>query len=418
MRIAFFTDTFLPQVNGVATSIAHFARELGSRGHQVLIVCPAPNEKRTWSAKNVRVVDLPSIPAFLYPNFRVSPLVGIPRTLLSVARFKPDIIHFHTTVLTSADALIAAKVFGTPLVGTNHVLLSAENDEYLSFVASNKTVRRYLTKAVLGYAYAFYGSCDVRIAPSKMLIEELRRTGYRKAITYLPNAVPVPVKKSLPAKQRRALRERYRLRGNVVLHVGRLSYEKSVDVVLRAFALLVKTEDATLLIVGDGPHRRKLEALAKTLGIAKRTVFTGFIPPSELLQSGVFGVADAFCTASTMESQGMVLVEAMAFGIPLVAVAEGAVPEVVGDSGMLVRRNSPKAIADTLKKLFTDPSLHRSMAAKSLRRHRYFALPAVTDKLLRVYQRAVDTHAKKPPNGFRAVTSRYVTVPSFFRKRT
>ncbi len=418
MRIAYFTDTFLPQVNGVATSIAHFAKELGSRGHQVLIVCPAPAEKRLWSAKNVRIVDLPSIPALLYPDFRLSPFVGLPRALVAVGTFKPDIIHFHTTVLTAADALIAAKVFGKPLVGTNHVLLSGENDEYLSFVSSSKTVRRYLTRAVLGYAYAFYGSCDVRLAPSKMLIEGLRRTGYRKAITYLPNAVPVPAKKALSAKEKGALRERYGLRGRVVLHVGRLSYEKSVDVVIKAFTLLARTEDATLLIVGDGPQRKKLQALAKTLGIAKQTVFTGFIPPAELQQSGIFGVADAFCTASTMESQGMVLVEAMAFGIPLVAVAEGAVPEVVGDSGFLVRRNSPKAVADALRKLFADPALYRSMARKSLRRHRFFALPAVTDKLVRIYQRAIDAHAEKPSNGLRAVTSRYVTVPSFFRKRT
>ncbi len=395
MRIAFFTDTFLPQVNGVATSIAHFARELGRRGHHVLIVCPAPNEKRTWVAKNVRIVDLPSIPAFLYPNFRLSPFVGLPKALVSVATFNPDVIHFHTTVLTSADALIAAKVFAKPLIGTNHVLLSDENDEYLSFVSTSKTVRRYLTKAVLGYAYAFYGACDVRIAPSTMLIESLRKSGYRKAITYLPNAVPEPEKKTLTAKEKLSIKKRYNLRNRVVLHVGRLSREKSVDVVLRAFSQLSQSDDVTLLIVGDGPDRKKLELLARMLGVADRVVFTGFIPPAELLQSGLFAVADVFATASTMESQGMVLVEAMAFGIPIVAVAEGAVPEVVGDAGLLVHRNNPKGIAEAIDSLLGDASMRESIGRKSLRRHQLFSLPIVTDRLVHIYERAIEANKAK-----------------------
>ena len=269
---------------------------------------------------------------------------------------------------------------------------------------------------MLGYAYAFYGSCDVRIAPSRMLIEELRTSGYRKAITYLPNAVPVPRKKTLTAKERTALCKRYGLKGKIVLHVGRLSYEKSVDVVLKAFALLAKskTDESTLLIVGDGPHRKKLQALAKTLGISRRTVFTGFIPPSELLTSGLFSVSDVFVTASTMESQGMVAVEAMAFGVPIVAVAEGAIPEVVGEAGILVRKNAPKAIADAVKKLFADPRFSRQMAAKSLRRHRLYSLTTTTNKLLRVYARAIERNRKAAGD----VTSRYLKVRDVFRRRT
>ena len=391
MRIAFFTDTFLPQVNGVATSIANFATELGRRGHDVLIVSPAPKGKsRNWSAPGVKVVDLLSIPAGVYPGFRMSPFIGIPKVFRAIRAFKPDIIHFHTTLMVSVDAIAAAMAFGTPLVGTNHLYLTAHHTDYLTFISENPTVRRYLASAILMHSLAFYKFCNVCIAPSKLLIKELREDGFRQTINYLPNGVVTTGIKQLSASEKQVMKRRYKLRKNVLLHVGRLSNEKRVVDVLAAFAQVRRSiPESSLLIVGDGPERIKLERKARALGIAKDMVITGFIAPNTLMQSGLVGVADAFMTASPMEAQGMVIIEAMAFGLPIVAVAEGAVPEVVGKSGVLVKQQDTKAMAHAVIRLFSDAAYHRDMSERSLKRAEAYSIESLTAQLLSLYDKAI-----------------------------
>lgn len=391
MRIAFFTDTFLPQVNGVATSIARFAEELGKRGHKVLIICPAPRGKeRRWKAKNVRVVDLPSIPAVLYADFRLSPFVGLPRTLSAIRSFKPDVIHFHTTLAIAVDALLAAKFFGKPLIGTNHVLLSKTHNEYLSFLTSNKFLRGYLSRAALAYAFAFYSTCDLSIAPSKLLISELRKSGYRQKIDYLPNAVPLPAKTRITAAQHKTFWSRYNLRERVLIHVGRLSKEKRVDQVLQAFSRVCHArKDVSLMVIGDGPDRVRLEKLAKKLGIAGATVFTGFIAPDKLYHSGMLSTGDAFVTASAMESQGMAVIEAMAFGLPIVAVGEGALPEVIGKAGILVKKGRTGEMSEAMLRILNNKPLAKKLRKAALVQFAEFSIESTTDKLLDLYKEAI-----------------------------
>ena len=391
MKIAFFTDTFLPQVNGVATSIANFAGELSREGHEVLIVCPRPKGmRRTWSHPNVTVVDLPSVPILLYPDFRVSPFMGLPKGLAAVKKFNPDVIHFHTTLSTSIDAVAAAKIFDKPLIGTNHTYLTWKENEYLSFVAKNPVVRNYITKAAMAYSLAFFDLCDVQIAPSKMLIDALKREGYKKEILCLPNAVPTEENNILSPDAVAAAKKKYGLKEKVVLHYGRLSAEKNTADVLRAFALVHKQNPNTsLLLIGDGPERKELEREVEELGIGSSTVFTGFIENTELMKSGLISIADVFTTASAMESQGLVLVEAMSFRVPIVAVGECAIPEVVGDAGLLTKKGDVQEMADRILDLLRDHDLNERMRQKAQVRSKDFSLEASTKKLLRIYEDAM-----------------------------
>lgn len=399
MRVAFLSDTFFPQVNGVATTVASFAEELAAQGHKVLILTPAPSErqsKQKWKCEGVEVVHLPSIPAVLYPDFRMSPLLGLPRVMMAIKKFNPDIIHFHTTLAISIDAVLAASVFGKPLVGTNHIYLTPKHDEYLSFISSNPAIRKVITRVVLQYCLSFYAPCQVRIAPSTLLIAELKRTGYPRKIDYLPNPVPPRASGKVSAAQKTLLRRKYGLTGKTIIHVGRLSREKCVDDVLRAFMPLAKA-DATLklVIVGDGPDRKRLEKLARSLGVAAQTVFTGFIAHPELMSSGLFAVADVFVTASPMEAQGMVVVEAMAFGLPIVAVAEGAVPEVVGNAGILVPAANIPALTLALHKILSQTKLATKYAAAARKRSHEYSPTYLTKKLLALYIRAIRDTPKR-----------------------
>lgn len=399
MRIAFLSDTFFPQVNGVATSVASFAEELAAQGHAVLILTPSPSERQRgqkWKCDGVEVVHLPSIPVVLYPDFRMSPLVGLPKVLSALKKFNPDIIHFHTTLAISIDAVLAATVFGKPLVGTNHIYLTPKHDEYLSFISSNRAVRKVITRVALQYCLSFYAPCQVRIAPSTLLIQELKRTGYPRKIDYLPNPVPPRVLAEVTPALRASLRRKYGLQGKTIIHVGRLSREKCADDVLRAFVPLAQRDaDLRLVIVGDGPDRKRLEKISRSLKIHSQVIFTGFIAHPDLMSSGLLGMADLFVTASPMEAQGMVIVEAMAFGLPIVAVAEGAVPEVVGSAGILVKAGDHAGLTAAMSKVLASRSLHAKLAMAAKKRSREYSPTYLTKKLLALYARAIKETKKR-----------------------
>lgn len=397
LRIVFLSDTFLPQINGVATSIANFAQELGRRGHEVMIVCPAlPARKRVqeWSSEGVQVVRLPSFPALLYPGITLSPLVGLPKCLAALRGFHPDVIHLQTTLAISIDAVAAKQFFDCPLVGTNHIFLTSTEWECLAFLTKKKVILRHLAKIAFGYSLAFYNACDLCLAPSRRLIEALKEEKITTTMMYLPNGVPRPQHPEGAAQARLAIRQRYGLPEKVVLHVGRLSPEKRIDHLLRAVAFL--PDDAALLIVGDGPDRKRLEQLAKALNIDRRVFFIGFIPNAELLTSGIYAAADAFATASTMESQGMVLVEAMAHGLPIVAVNVGAIPEVVGAAGSIVDEHDVSAFAEALGTILATPRLAATMREAALQQYEQFSIEHLTDELLGMYALAATIHHGKP----------------------
>ena len=397
LRIVFLSDTFLPQVNGVTTSIANFSRELGRRGHSVMILCPAYRGRpsREMWAPNVEIVRLPSFPALLYPDFRLSPLLGLPRCLLALREFRPDVIHLQTTLAVSIDAVAAKRVFDCPLVGTNHVFLTSKEWECLAFLTKKRVILGSLAKVAFAYSRAFYNACDLCLAPSMRLIDALRDERMTARMMYLPHGVPRPASTTRDAPPRARVRRTYGLPANVVLHVGRLSSEKRVDHLLRAMALLPR--DTGLLVVGDGPERRRLQVLTKKLGIADRVVFTGFIQNADLLQSGIYESADVFATASAMESQGMVLVEAMAYGLPIVAVDGGAAPEVVGKAGVLVDPVDTEAFADALRSMLASPKKRASLRAAALRQYEQFSVESLTDRLLAYYALAAQIHGKRRP---------------------
>lgn len=399
MNIAFFTDTFYPQVNGVATSVASFAKELGSRGHRVLIVTPMAAKKirgAEWSSPGVEVLRLPSLPSIVYPDFRVSPFMGIPKEIKALKAFKPDVIHFHTTLSVSIDAVIAAKLLKVPLIGTNHIYLTSKDTEYLTFVASSESIRKVLTTFVLNYSLAFYAVCDERIAPSKMLIQALRRTGYTRSIAHIPNPVPPACLATVSAETIQARRTEYHLEGKTIVHVGRLSFEKNIDGVLRVFQRVLETEpSATLLLIGDGPDRKRLEGIARDLGIADRVVWTGFIDHDRLMSSGLLAACEIFITASPMESQGMVVVEAMAFGLPIVAVREAAIPEVVGNAGKLHALEDIEGMATSILHILRSPETAQKLSIASRTRAEAFSPVTLTNRLIDLYERSKKEHGHK-----------------------
>lgn len=386
MRIAYFTDTFLPQVNGVATALANQATELGARGHGVLIFTPKMDDipRQKFKAKNVTVVHLPTVPVILYPEFKLG-VFGLPKVVAYLTKFKPDIIHLHTPLTVGMDAVMAARLFKKPLVGTVHVYFA--ESAYLSWLKYKLAVK-LVDKAVQHYLNFMFNQCDLVLAPSKMLLKKLHGKGLKKPAAYLPNGVTLKQPQSLTKTVISGLKKKYGLKEKVILHFGRLSYEKNIDILIKAFQQLNKKHpDTSLLVIGDGPAKAGLAKLVKKLNIDSQVAFTGFIDHQKLISSGLLSIADIFATASAMENNPMVVLEAMMYGLPIIGVKQAGLIELVSTNGYLVKPGDIKAMAEKMEKVLFDEVLAERMKKQSLKSIEPYFVDKVVDKLLSLYQK-------------------------------
>lgn len=313
MKIGFFTDTFLPQVNGVVTALDDFGGELGRRGHEVHVFCPG-RKSVDYMHNDMRVHAFRSVKFRLYPDY----LVGLP---FSLGRVPPlDIVHTHGPFSFGWYGLRAAKKQGLAPLGTFHTLLS----EYSYYLKLPQFLYRRLSWGYLRFHYNRYG---LLTAPSESIKGMLEGHGFRPEIRVLPNGVDTGF-----FRQVKNARDRLGIDAErVYLYVGRLSHEKGVDALIRASRRFL-TGDSVLLVVGRGPAAPFLRKQAKN---DRRVIFTGYVEDEKLPL--YYSASDAFITASGMETQGLTALEAMACGCPVVGKNALATPEVVenGKNGYL-----------------------------------------------------------------------------------
>lgn len=312
MRIAIFTETYLPQINGVVTHIKILKEGLEALGHTVLIVtadskahthylkdnvlhCPAHNLKRIYN------LDLAS---------------PVSRTRLKYLReFRPDIIHVHNEFSIGLSGMAIAKILKVPLVYTLHTMY----DDYIYYIAPKPLIP--LTKKLSHrYFRMFPQNAAVVTGPSKKCQEYTYEIGSDKKVEVIPNPVELDAfapQTSTP-QQRAQIREQYHIPqdATVSCFVGRLGREKSVDVLLRFWAQEMKPQDnMRLLIIGDGPEKEPLEQLAQQLGITDTVVFTGKVLHPDL--PPYVHTCDIYVTASLSDTNSISMLEGMAGGLPV-----------------------------------------------------------------------------------------------------
>ena len=312
MRIAIFTETYLPQINGVVTHIKILKEGLEALGHTVLIVtadskahthylkdnvlhCPAHNLKRIYN------LDLAS---------------PVSRTRLKYLReFRPDIIHVHNEFSIGLSGMAIAKILKVPLVYTLHTMY----DDYIYYIAPKPLIP--LTKKLSHrYFRMFPQNAAVVTGPSKKCQEYTYEIGSDKKVEVIPNPVELDAfapQTSTP-QQRAQIREQDHIPqdATVACFGGRLGREKSVDVLLRFWAQEMKPQDnMRLLIIGDGPEKEPLEQLAQQLGITDTVVFTGKVMHPDL--PPYIHTCDIYVTASLSDTNSISMLEGMAGGLPV-----------------------------------------------------------------------------------------------------
>jgi glycosyltransferase involved in cell wall biosynthesis len=370
MRIAIVTETAPPNVNGIVTRLGHTLRELRARGDEVMVAAPstAPAE---W--EGVPVMRVSSFPLPNYPELQV----GLPRPALrdALIRFRPDVVHVVNPVVLGAGALVYARVAGLPVVASFHTHMP----RYLSHYGLGP-----LEDLAWEYLRTVHNQAAVNLCISTPMAAELRLRGFERVEVGWRGGVDTRL--FHPGQAALAMRERLtdgHPQRPLILYAGRVSAEKNVDLLGPITACL---PGAHLAIVGDGPRRA---ALGETLK-GRAATFLGYLRGTEL--ASAMASADVLVFPSATETLGLVALEAMAAGTPVVAAAAGGIPDLVEHehNGLLFPPGDAAAAAAGIRRL-----LHNRLELELMRvRGRRFAdawsRPAATADLRRHYEAVLE----------------------------
>lgn len=374
MRIAFFTDVYRPTINGVVASIDSFANELRSRGHEVTIICPSyPDVEDDEYTLRVRAITFPT-----YKEYRLaSPLSAKVEKHMKENVY--DVIHIHSPFSIGLTGIFYAKRFRLPVVYTAHTNYA----DYRHYVHGGGIIPQSVIDRLAAH---FSNNIDLTVVPSQKIASSLERYGTKKPVTIIPTGVAKP-----QAGSRAAFKKRYDLgRAVNLLYVGRLTKEKSVDFLIRSFAEALDQLDpkTKLVIVGDGPYRKELERLADELVLTGRVVFTGFLSGDDLADA--YRGVDAFCHTSYSETQGMTLLEAASYGLPLVVSDDDAYAGIAKDGiNALIAGPDIEEYAELLVRISGDAELRQQFSKASKEIAKQFSMPDQAEKLIEQYGQVI-----------------------------
>lgn len=392
MRILLCADSYPPQINGVAGTISSLAGALAERGHCVLVYTvsgggrAAPGALASSIAIPIAVTRVPALKVPINPDFSLA-VPGRWRLLRLLRRFRPDVVHCHSPFTLGWQGLRAARTFGIPCVGTHHTLFGDYIPAYFKLGAD---ANRRLARLARRYVAAFYTRCDVTTCASRFLADDLLAGGLRHPPLLVPN--PVDIRQFRPRPRPADDTDDTEDAGTVrLIVVGRLAPEKNLRRLLALAAPALRRHPAaTLDLVGDGPSRGALLAEARRLGLERQIGCTGFLRGETLARRIASG--DLALSASLTENQPLALLESLASGVPVVALAGGGIPEIITDgaNGFLVDPDDASGLfSRRVTQLIEDGALRRAMARRARASALPFATEACRDAMLRVYARAL-----------------------------
>ncbi|MDO5861911.1 MAG: glycosyltransferase [Thermoplasmata archaeon] len=337
MRIAMMTDSWYPTRDGVVTSITIIRESLEALGHEVVIIAPEPEPE----ARQEGVYYFPAVRFKSYPGYY---LPILPSDKMEILReIDPDIIHIHGVATMALRGLICGHELGIPTVMTFHTMV----DDAAKYYSPVKLPPETMERLIWIYLRQILKRMDVVVTPTACIGSEIEARGAvcRNLMTVPTGTDTGHFHPGIPAD---AVRERHGLAGKrVAIHVGRISYEKELDMVIRA----MQRVDAVLLVAGRGPAKDDIEKLVDELGLRDKVVFAGFVPDEELPM--YYNAADIAVSASKFETQGLSILEAMASGRPVACRNGRAFAEIIhdGENGYLF--DDVDGCAEAMEKAFS-----------------------------------------------------------------
>lgn len=383
MNIIHFTDTYHPQLNGVTIAVEQAVNNL-AKDNNVILFSPAYSI-RSSVTKTGKLTHYKgrSLPFPIYPGVHAV-LPNVVKIYRIIKKFKPDVIHIHTPFVLGVLGVLMAQIMGIKAVGTYHTLFSMGTSAYLSpkrfipgkniHVSSEEGI---VASLVWKIQVIFFNLCNAVISPTSIIAKTIKEQGIHTKIKVLPNGVELA---KFPAKKDYAHTKR-------VLHLGRIGYEKAIDTTVKAFAIVHKEmPEAKLVIAGDGPALKSIKQLVRSLKLTEVVEFLGMVDPVKTPE--VYRSCDTFTTASPFETQGLVLVEAMLSGLPVVAAAVNAPIDIIkhGETGYLFKESNEKECAKYLLELLKKPQQIEVVGKNARKYAERFDSSKLTAELLNFYK--------------------------------
>lgn len=390
MRIGIFTDTYPPYINGVSTSIIMLEQALRKKGHSVYIVT-VNSEKYSYEDSD-RIIRIPGIPIGIY-DYRLTGVYPL-KAISKIKKWNLDVIHSHTEFGVGTFARIIAKQLNIPLVHTYHTMY----EDYVHYI----TKGYFLTpgKKIVEYLTKFY--CDKTatelIVPTQKAYD-LFKEKYKvdRNIHIVPTGIEVErfYKENNQIDKVNELRKKLNIKDGIpiILSVGRIAEEKSVDFLIENHVEILKQNKALLLVIGDGPDLEDYKKLANKLKLEDNIMFTGKVPFEEMHL--YYQLATIFVTASRTETQGLTVIEAMAASIPVVVADDESFKTVVIDglNGKLF--SNKKEYVKSIITLLNDQEVLSRMSKQARITSETHSSKYFAEQVLAVYRKAIGPKRKK-----------------------
>ena len=383
MKIAMFTDTYTPQINGVVTSIRLTAEELTRMGHEVYIF--APDFSGTEKSEG-NVIRFPSTgyPFKAIKEFQITK--GFGSVIQQMRKLGIQLIHSHDPGSMGLKAVPISRYLKIPHIHTYHTFWP----DYVHYVPLGS---RYTKITAERFSALFCNRCDGIIAPTRKIREALVQYGTRVPIEIIPTGIQTV---EFSGRDNNAMHQRFGIppEKKVLVYAGRIVKEKNVPFLLNMMEDLVfrlGQKGYHLLLIGDGAARLELEERARQTGLTDFISFTGFLPHREVMK--IFHHSDLFVFASVTETQGLVLLEAMASGIPAVVVDALGIGDVMidGKGGFPVPAD-PRVFAQTITDLMENPLLYEKKRTEARLKADEYSLPACIRQLEEFYMKTAEAH--------------------------
>ena len=393
MNIGLFTDAYVPSVNGVVTSVETLKKALEQKGHTVYIVTVGQDSKTYDYNEKERILKIPGIPLGIY-DYRMSSIYPL-KVMNKIKSWNLDLIHSHTELSMGIFARLFAKQYNIPLVHTYHTMYK----DYTWYVSRNIKFFDMGCKKAVEYISKFYcdNTADAFIVPTVKTYHLFRdEYHYDKDIYIVPTGLDASRFYKENSDKLKVTRLRrylgYKRKDFVMLFVGRLAQEKNVTFL---FDIIEKTKNnnVKLLIVGYGPDEDKYKKEVKERGLEDRIKFTGKIAWVDM--PNYYHVSNAFITASTTETQGLTVIEALAASLPVICIDDDAFKSVVVDNfnGRIFKNK--KECLQIVEELSTNKLELDSLTDKAEVSVRKYSLPSFAESVLEVYKIAIAKHNKK-----------------------
>lgn len=385
MNIGFFTDSYRPYTSGVVRSIELFAREFNARGHEVYIF--GPDYPLIHYPREDKVFRFASIPAPTMPEFSI-PIPFSAQLGTTLRRINLEVIHVHSPFLLGRLGAYAARQYGLPLIFTFHTLY----EQYVHYLPVAQQTTKLMVQTI---GRDFCNRCDLVIAPSRLVENYLREIGVTVKVAVIPTGIDL---EEFEDTDSRWLQTNFQVSPTerILLFVGRLGKEKNIIFLLESFyRVQQEISDLRLVIAGGGPQEEELRRLCIKLGIDGKVIFTGVLPRNQIVHC--YAAADLFVFPSVTETQGLVIAEAKAAGLPVVAIRAFGAAEMVrhGEDGFLAE-HSQDSFTGSIIRLLQDRSLYEKMHRNALLNAAELSSASSAEKMLAHYEHLLESKPSSP----------------------